>query len=511
MRVRRRPLFLACLCLAAALGEIPAEARRKGKDEAREGDRRRRKKRKPAKPDRVVETSPFQPMAEPELQPEPPSSPPGPRASEDALVPSTPDPDWLLEAPAAAPEPSPLERSPAGPSGFELHGFAASRFLFVEEDPEAAMVGVLPTRPTSRATLELNLQPRHGRGSSSLVTAADLSLYGGTDETTLLLVNEAYVDARLVGPLRVSAGRRRVVWGSGLAANPTDLLNPEKSPLDPERQRTGAVLLPQLELATRSVTLTALASPGVDTSEHALPRSLDVRGALVAGRIYALVLGIDLNLVAYRDLDRKRGHYGGSLSRFVGDHVELHAESLVTDAPPDAPPLPWTPTCGPPPASSRSWFARWIAGGRYEWPDQTFVSLEYLHRGEGLGRAGYDQLVAQLPCLRQTLADLLPMPGPNPVGQPVDPPFLLLRRHYLVASFRRPHLGGGPWEDFSLGATVVVGAVDGSLLSELRAARRFGGTATVGAALVLWQGPRDAELSLMSQEAAGSLDLRVMF
>lgn len=56
------------------------------------------------------------------------------------------------------------------------------------------------------------------------------------------MLSEAYLDAPLQDGFRLLLGKKRIVWGAGLAFNPTDVLNPPKDPTDPTFQRAGAWL-----------------------------------------------------------------------------------------------------------------------------------------------------------------------------------------------------------------------------------------------------------------------------
>ena len=54
---------------------------------------------------------------------------------------------------------------------------------------------------------------------------------------------EAYLRLQPFEHLDLTVGKRRVVWGTGMAFNPTDLLNPPRDPTDQALQRTGVPMV----------------------------------------------------------------------------------------------------------------------------------------------------------------------------------------------------------------------------------------------------------------------------
>src|SRR4029077_9652932 len=68
-------------------------------------------------------------------------------------------------------------------------------------------------------------------------------------------------------------GKKRIVWGSGFAFNPTDLINPPKDPTDPNLQRAGAWVA-RVELPFKWFTLSALFAPSVLYQYNGLPSQM---------------------------------------------------------------------------------------------------------------------------------------------------------------------------------------------------------------------------------------------
>lgn len=452
-----------------------------------------------------------------------PAPPPAPVAAPAvASPPLVPSPLTAPEvaAPGAAAEPEaetePIEGGDKkGAFKPTFQGFFLSRSLVTSTNTGAGLYGILPTLAAPRSFVEANLQPRLKSSDERFNLSADLTLYGATQAPErLALINEAYVEARLFGPVRVLVGRERLTWGSGIAVNPTDLLNPLKNPLDVEQQRTGAFLLPLVDVNLGWLTLSALVSPHLATNDWALPTEFRFQRGLVAGRVYTLLFETDLNFIYYHDLDFQRNYVGLSFSRFLGERLEVHGEALARTGSPDPFPLPPVPGCGPAPQSAATSFTgSAVGGGRIHLPNQTFGFLEYYYNGNGLDSNAFGQLPGALACLRASF-EALGLPGaptPNPVGDPIDPPVLLLRRHYVIMGYQQPHLTPDLFEDISIGLSLIVGLEDGSALPLFLTAYNFNDRASVGVRAGFWLGPNASEFNLSPTRFVAMGDLQVSF
>ncbi len=129
--------------------------------------------------------------------------------------------------------------------------------------------------------LEFNVQVKHGYAERGFVSG-DLSLFArfaGSFVTAdaegnrvpvpdhdvpalrpLVSLNELYLSQEVRPELNLLAGKKRIVWGPGMAFNPTDLLNPLKDPTDPTFQRAGAYLA-RVEVPLESYAFTLLGEP----------------------------------------------------------------------------------------------------------------------------------------------------------------------------------------------------------------------------------------------------------
>jgi hypothetical protein len=393
----------------------------------------------------------------------------------------------------------------------EVTGYVESRTQY----SRSRVHGLLPTgtSPEVQQLLELNVQPRVEYRPGGFV-AADLSLflqgawrYRGLDEEghevsvpareataarPFVSLSELYLSHEVVPALHLLAGKKRVLWGSGWAYNPTDLLNPPKDPTDPTSQRVGAYML-RVEVPLEKCTFTLLASPAVLAQESGLPRALLIHPSwnqrddelhyLVVARAYALVADSDLNLMIfhsnlYRDAFESKTRLGLSFSRYFFEDYELHVEALVGQG--SARNYP-TPGCLNSREAAVDCFMRGeplisrrridegklrpliITGTRYMFSDESLLSVEYLYQSDGLKRSEFQDVVNGLSLLRsarelgvdpdQVLGQLL---DGSEEGLPQRFRFEPIARHYAFISYQKPKIR----DDFTVSATLVANLQD---------------------------------------------------
>jgi len=393
----------------------------------------------------------------------------------------------------------------------EVTGYVESRTQY----SRSRVRGLLPTdaNPEVRQLLELNAQPRVEYRPGGFV-AADLSLflegawrYRGVDaqgrevgvfprEATaarpFVSLSELYLSHEVVPALHLLAGKKRVLWGSGWAYNPTDLLNPPKDPTDPTSQRVGAYML-RVEVPLEKYTFTLLASPAVLAQESGLPRALLIHPSwnqrddelhyLIVARAYALVADSDLNLMVfhsnlYRDAFENKTRVGLSFSRYFFEDYELHVEALVGRGSARNSPAPGclnsreaAVECfmrGEPLFSRRRLDEgrlrpRILTGTRYMFSDESLLSVEYLYQADGLKRSEFQDVVNGLSLLRaarelgvdpdRITEQLL---GDSEEGLPQRFRFEPIARHYAFLSFQKPKIR----DDFTVTATLVANLQD---------------------------------------------------
>lgn len=320
------------------------------------------------------------------------------------------------------------------------------------------------------------------------------------------VVSELFAAWEASPHLHLTLGKKRVVWGSGLAVNPTDLLNPPKDPTDPAQQRAGAWLA-RVELpferftfslvgaarATRQYSglpTALLTYPAHPTSEAAAGQVPDDRDDeahyAAAARLYALVADTDVTLTyhfthLYNDAFRHKSRVGLSLSRVFGA-TEVHLEALSQTG---SSRLYGEPLCAmsvealagctatqrAPAVRSRledgKWRPRVLVGARYLFEDSATLSAEYYFNGEGYHSEEFADYVGLLNTVRRlqavdprqaaAVARALDATGASAdPGAPRKFSFEPLRRHYLFISYSKPQVT----DDFVLGASLVLNLAD---------------------------------------------------
>lgn len=397
----------------------------------------------------------------------------------------------------------------------EVTGYVESRTQY----QRSRVHGLIPTdaQPEVQELLELNTQPRHEYRPGGFV-AADLSLflqgawrYRGLNADgqevavrvredsaarPFVSLSELYVSHEVKPTLHLLVGKKRILWGSGWAYNPTDLLNPPKDPTDPSSQRVGAYML-RVEVPLEKYTFSLVASPAVLEQDSGLPRALLVYPEskkldrklhyLVAARAYALVANADLNLMLfqsnlYGDAFENKTRLGFSFSRYFFNDYELHLEALVGRGSDRNYP---TPGCldgaesaaacfrtGEPLVSQRRLDEKRLrphilVGTRYQFSDESLLSAEYLYQADGLQRSEFQGLVNGLSLLsvaRELGLDTSELQGQllggTEEGLPQRFRFVPISRHYAFITFQKPKIR----DDFTVSASVIASLSDLSTL-----------------------------------------------
>ncbi|MSP92628.1 MAG: hypothetical protein EXR79_12635 [Myxococcales bacterium] len=310
----------------------------------------------------------------------------------------------------------------------------------------------------------------------------------------------------------VTLGKKRVVWGPGLALNPTDLLNPPKDPTDPAMQRAGSWLA-RVEAPFETWTLSIVAAAKVTQQFGGLPSGLvwhtdaqqteasklksqsGLQAVSVAGidaephfalasRLYLLWHETDLDAYAYlthlyNDAFRYKPRFGLSASRVVLDALELHVEALaqtgsarrVFDAAcfSDLGSVLGCVGSGKAPAAltrleDGQWRAKALAGGRWMFENQAMLSVEYFLNLEGYDADEFSTFAKAAVLLRDAMRQGLPVPlqalgfgsGAGDPGSPQKFAFEPMRRHYAFVTYLQPQIA----DDFTLSAVLLVGLED---------------------------------------------------
>lgn len=224
--------------------------------------------------------------------------------------------------------------------------------------------------------------------------AADTSQNIAADNPEYRLsLNELYVNGNFRDDIQFTAGKKRILWGTGFAANPTDLLNPAKNPLDPTNERRGAWVV-QAERIQEHNTIAFFVAPGIEESKHTLPEQVifykDSSGKrnshyLLGWRYYTLLGGADINLMLFNseryqdDMARalKTGASWSQILTAVSKQLEGHAEFLLQQG-------SVRPTAaGVSRTDSRDFYIRGLAGFRYDFENESSMLVELSHQADG--------------------------------------------------------------------------------------------------------------------------------
>lgn len=392
-------------------------------------------------------------------------------------------------------------------------GYGMTRTQFTR----ARTWGLLPTNevPQLQQLLEFNAQVKVSVKEHSYLST-DVSLiasYGGfyrgvdgdgrevalDDKSSsqvqpIVSINEFFVSHEFIPELNVLIGKKRIVWGPGLAFNPTDLLNPRRDPTDPTFQRSG-VWLAQVEAPLSFATFSLVFAPtvlkqtaGIPTHFMAWP-TWDQRDTQLhyqlAARAYALIWDTDINLMFFygnRSVDEfeAKPRVGLSVSRVFGG-LEVHGEALFqTGSPRDFITsecvrdvlsalncsVAKTPYASKSQLTSPDLRPRVLLGARYQFSDDSMLTLEYLYQHDGWNQDRFQDFANGLGLITEARGlgfDATKFAGASslfggstPDGLPVRFAFDPRGRHYAFLTFQKPRL----FDDFTLQAVVLANLRD---------------------------------------------------
>lgn len=388
----------------------------------------------------------------------------------------------------------------------EVNGYVDNRIQYAHINPNVSLVPTI-NQPSITEILEGNIQLKINIGSKAFVYS-DVSLIyqngwlfydkdgnGGRtridehDVPTLrptIIPSELYVSVSPKPWLNILLGKKRIIWGSGFAFNPTDLINPPKDPTDPNFQRAGQWVA-RIELPFEKFTISTLFAPQVLYQQNGLPFAImkypdyqladgtkpadDSYHYLFAARLYLLLFNTDINLFyffsnKYADSFENASRFGISLSRYFFTDYELHIESLFQMGSGKNYPShacisegicnPQT-VFSPSKLSDGNIYPRILVGGRTQFRDESTLSVEYYYQADGYSSLEFEDYLrllsraqmAGLTTLGQTTGSAN---GAIPQRFTFDP----LRRHYLIISYNKPKIR----DDFAIGATLIAGLAD---------------------------------------------------
>ena len=393
----------------------------------------------------------------------------------------------------------------------EVNGYIDNRFQYSYVNPSAAPVSTIDI-PSIQEILEGNIQLKVSITSKAFIYA-DISLlyqngwlfydrdgmggrttYPDHDVAALhpfVVPSELYATYTPKPWLNLLLGKKRIIWGSGFAFNPTDLINPPKDPTDPNFQRAGQWVA-RVELPFEKFTISTLFAPQVLYQSSGIPYALmkypDYTAAggaaapdasyhyLVAARLYLLLFDSDINFFyffsnKYNNAVENASRIGGSFSRYFFTDYELHVEALLQIGTGRLYPNHLCATgnicnlqtaLAPIRANDGSVYPRVLIGGRTQFRDESTLSVEYYYQADGYSDLEFENIIRLL--AKAQMANISTA-GPTGMGStaggtsgalPQRFTFDPLRRHYLIVSYTKPKIR----DDFSVGATLIAGLTD---------------------------------------------------
>ncbi len=350
--------------------------------------------------------------------------------------------------------------------------------------------------------LRLTGSGRKAFGGFAVKASAYVEKQSGKNDDTRVTFRQAFAEYKTETGFLVRVGRQKTAWGSGFVWNPTDRIEPPKSPANPSTEQPG-IDAARLDISpTDWASLTLVAGRGEVTLTD-LPGSLarksdpEWTGAV---RARLLVRNTDIAFT-YLAGTQREGLFGLDLGRTWGA-IALHAESaLYRGSEIDR-------------TRNGDSFLR-VATGALWSPGGSTLSVEYFFNGEGMddaqfsaytGRLGRNLAIANSPNLgapvRAAAFAAWSLDAAVPFGGNLG-----LRRHYASIAFNRREIA----TDLSLNLRTVIGLSDRGLIFTPGLAYAPSRNVQMSLDLVLLLGPEDAEYKLAPIKRALQARLKYSF
>lgn len=339
-------------------------------------------------------------------------------------------------------------------------------------------------------------------GSFAVKASAYIERQTGKNDETRVTFRQAFAEYKTASGFLVRVGRQKTAWGSGFVWNPTDRIEPPKSPANPSNERPGIDAARLDTSPTDWASLTLVAGRAKVTLTD-LPGSLaSTTDPEWTGAVRARLLVRDTDIaLTYLAGTKQQGLIGLDLGRTWGA-IALHAESAVyRGSEIDR-------------TRSADSFLRVSTGALWSPGDSTFT-FEYFFNGEGMNDDEFQAYTARLERNLSIAND----PGNPPAVRAgafaawrldAAVPFagnLGLRRHYASIAFTRREIVS----DLSLNLRTVVGLSDRGLIVTPGLAYAPSRNVQMSLDLVLLFGPEDAEYKLAPIKRAVQARLKYSF
>jgi hypothetical protein len=351
------------------------------------------------------------------------------------------------------------------------------------------------------ARLALGWKESHG-GFKAVFRGYVERTWGRREDDTSWVVRQGYAQWWRGEAFGLRLGKQRIAWGSGLAWNPTNRLEPPKNALNPSLEQEGA-LAARLDWAPWAW----LSFVAVAATTDAQPRDLPVAAGesearrTLALRTRFLVRDADLALV-FSAGKNQQPLLGLDLGRDLAGVATLHLEAAVYEGAEMFPPR------------EGQTFLRLVAGALRTSGDSA-LALEYFYNGEGYSDAGVEAWLVGLDrswtaATNPALPPALQQQALAAYAAGASIPYawgLGLRRNYLHASWAR----SGAASTWTGALRLVVGLDDGGLALTPGVGYAPRGNLTLNLDAVLLLGPGTSEYGLAPVKGALQGRVRLLF
>jgi hypothetical protein len=305
-------------------------------------------------------------------------------------------------------------------------------------------------------------------------------------------LDEAYIDVNFNNRMMLRTGKQRTVWGTGMAWNPSDVLNPQKDPTDPVEQKEG-ILSTKFDIPLRgkwgilqSPAFTAVLVPevvGYDIS--ATHRS---QGAL---KFYFLTGGFDIHLIS-SFVEDKEPMFGLATSGVLFDVLELHGEAIFQKGA-ERYYITNDNQISQNKLNSDNVFSKWLIGTRYTLPRDIVFLAEYYHIDEGYNKNEMQNYLNFLRSGNKSKLSLLPQRD--------------LRKNYILISWSRSNL----WDTFNTSSRIIANLDDSSFIWSSR--YEYIRITNVGLAIerYYFRGKKESEFGNASADSFISFEVSLYF
>lgn len=266
-------------------------------------------------------------------------------------------------------------------------------------------------------------------------------------------VGEAYLQLNPKPWLDITIGRVIEKWGTGYAWNPTAFVSPKKNPADPSDHLS----------ANRGLDMVRadIFARGTNISLYALGHGV------VAARVYRLIAGTDVSLLARRDANGIQ--QGISAARVFGDALELHGEIARRHA---------------------------LAGAQYTFKNSVNVVVEIYHAGDGLDARAWRSFRIATDSARSETT----LRAANAAYAPLH-----MARNYAFARVDWPH------DKLDAEVIVIANVRDGSLLARGSITHKLRSNVSVYLIDTEFAGSRTSELAYMQVRRVTTAGARFYF